>query len=242
VTRYLNFLYILTLLSISALGQTPAGDNKADPEAWKLLGETVKTRYYFTKAFTGFETDVVVNDNGKIAKGVLRYDVDKGADLQIKGLDEKETWPLEMAINIIGHRRRPDFDKGDGRNPITFADEDRSPAGRRLALNDAMKSFYRIRSGRVTEVDRTVGDEHFTISIIEELPAGNGMYLPRYFTVTYFDAKSGAIRRTQSFSDEYTKIGEVWFPAARRVIWAENGRTITRIIEFHNPSIKFQNK
>jgi hypothetical protein len=237
---YLNCSYILclTLLSISIVtsGQistTPTAshpdseDKKADPAAWNLLRSTRDTRYYFGENVAGLTADVVLNDDGKIATGALRYDVGRGADLQIKGEDdETEPWALETILNILGHRRGGDFSKGDGRHPITFAPEDSSPAGRRVLLNDQMQSSYRIltRPGegdRVTEVDRTVGGDHFTIRVLEETPAGKGRFLPRHFVVTYFDAQTGAIKRSEAFTDEYQKVKGVWVPASRRILIAE---------------------
>jgi hypothetical protein len=252
---YLNTILCLMLLSIAALGQatttanqfrpeTTKADPTADPVAWNLLKSTRDTRYYFVNNFSGFTADVIVNDNGKIAEGVVNYDVGGGADLQFKGEhDAKKPWVLQTVLNLIGHRRGGDFSKGDGRHPITFAEDDNSPAGRRVLLNDGMKSSYRINinNGRVTEVDRTAGSDHFKISIVEELPAGEGRFLPRHFTVTYFDAATGAVKRTETFTDEYKQIGGVWFPASRRVLVAQDGDVITRVIEFRNPRIRFNN-
>jgi hypothetical protein len=48
-----------------------------------------------------------------------------------------------LAFSIIAHRRGGDFAKGDGRHPITFGEDYNSPAGRRVVLNDSMKSSYR---------------------------------------------------------------------------------------------------
>jgi len=242
----------LALLSINGLAQTtkpnsnaPISDSetrKADPVAWNLLKSTRDTRYYFLSNFVGFTTGVVLNDNGKVAKGTLKYDVGKGSELDIEGVEEEaKGWLNETVMNILGHRRSPDFDKGDGRHPITFGEDDNSPAGRRVALNDSMKSSYRIRDNHVTEVDRTVGADHFTISIMEETPAGGGRFLPRHFTVTYFDAGTGALKRSEAFTDEYRQVDGLWFPTSRRVMRAENGKVSIRIIEFHNPRIRFDN-
>ncbi len=252
---YLNTilcLLCLTLFSIAALGQTTTtanqlgpepskADPKADPVAWNLLKETRETRYYFPPQFGGFTSDVVINDNGKIATAVINYDVGGGADLQFKGgeVDETSPWVLEAVLNIIRHRRSTDFESRDGRYPICFAEDDKAPAGRRVTVNDTMKSFYRIRDGRVTEVDRTIGGEHFIISVLEEVPAGQGRYLPRHFTVSYFDAKTGALTHTDTYMDEYQQVDGLWFPASERIVRAESGKVITRIIEFHNPQIRY---
>jgi len=233
-------IFGLMLLSATAFGQDRP--IKADPVAWNALRDTRETRYYLPANCAGFSADLTINDNGQVSQAILNYDVGTGADLRItSGIAEsKQPWALEMVLNMIGHRRRPAFEEKDGRFPITFAAEDNSPNGRGVLLNDPARSSYRIRNGRVTEVDRTVGDHHFVISIMEELLAEQGRYLPRHFTVTYFDAQTDDVRRTETFTDEYKLIDGVWLPASRRVFKAEHGHVITRIIQFKNLRVRFK--
>lgn len=238
-------LLCLALLAVSVLAQTAATNSgadtkKADPAAWNLLKSARETSQNFPARFTGVTTDIVLNDHGRVTKGSLNYEASKGGELKIEDLDEDtRTWLNEQATSIIAHRRGSDFAKGDGRHPITFGEDDNSPAGRRVVLNDSMKSSYRIRNNQVAEVDRTMAGNHFTITVLETTKTPEGRFLPRHFTVTYFDAKSGALKRSEAFTDEYKLIEGVWFPAARRIVRAENGRVITRIIEFQNPRLRF---
>jgi hypothetical protein len=238
-------LFCLTLFCISAMAQTTNSSSnpetkKADPAAWNLLKSARETSQNFPANFAGVTVDIVLNDNGKITKGSLTYKVGESGELKIEGLDEEtKGWLNDQAMSIIAHRRGGDFAKGDGRHPITFAEDDNSPAGRRIALNDSMKSFYRVRNQQVVEVDRTMGADHFIITVLETAKTPEGKSLPRHFTVTYFDAKTGAIKRTETFTDEYKLLDGVWFPASRRMIRAENGKVITRVTEFHNPRIRF---
>jgi hypothetical protein len=235
----------MALLSIAAMAQTTgssanAETKKADPAAWNLLKSTRETSKNFPANFAGVTTDILLNDNGKVAKGTLAYEADKSGELKIEGLDEDtKGWLNDQAMSVIAHRRGGDFAKGDGRHPITFGEDDNSPAGRRVVLNDSMKSSYRVRNGQVVEVDRTMADSHFTITVLETTKTPDGKFLPRHFTVTYFDAKSGALKRSEAFTDEYKQVDGVWFPASRRVVRAENGKIITRVIEFHSPKIRF---
>jgi hypothetical protein len=242
----LFMLISLTLLSVSALAQSsqPSGETKkADPAAWDLLKSTRETSKNFPANFAGVTTEIVLNDNGKVAKGSLSYEAGKTGELKIEGVDEEtKGWLNEQSMSVIAHRRGGDFAKGDGRHPITFGEDDNSPAGRRVVLNDSMKSSYRVRNSQVVEVDRTMADSHFTITVLETTQTPDGKFLPRHFTVTYFDAKSGALRRSEAFTDEYKQVNGVWFPASRRVVRAENGKVITRVIEFHNPQIRFANE
>jgi hypothetical protein len=113
-------------------------------------------------------------------------------------------------------------------------------------LNDQTMSIIAHRRGG----DFSKGDgrypitfaDHFIINVLETIKTPEGKNLPRHFTVTYFDAKSGAVKRTETFTDEYKLIDGVWFPASRRMFQAENGKVITRVIEFRNPRIRFNNQ
>jgi hypothetical protein len=226
-------VYLLTLAMLAF------GQQKTDPTAYDALRDTRATRYYFTRNLAGFTADLTINDNGKVSTARLTYGADEGIDLRFQSPDEsREPWVLEMVTNMLGHRRPASFIQGDGRWPIKYADDDKSPAGRKVLLNDPMNSSYRIRDGRVTEVNRSAGDQRFIISIMEEIEAEPGRYLPRHFTVTYFDAKTGAIKRTDSFTDEYGKVRGVWVPVSRRLIQAKQGSVITRFVEFKNPQVR----
>ncbi len=238
----------LSLFSIVAMAQPAISPlitqtQKADPAAWNMLKSARETSQTLPTNFAGVTADVVLNDNGKIAKGSINYEAGKSVELKIEGLDdEAKGWLSDQTMSIIAHRRGGDFSKGDGRHPITFAEDDNSPAGRRIAVNDPMKSHYRVRDNQVVEVDRAMGGDRFIITVLETTRTPDGKNLPRHFTVTYFDAKSGAVKRAETFTDEYKLIDGVWFPASRRMFRAENGTVVTRIIEFHNPRIRFNNQ
>jgi hypothetical protein len=58
-----------------------------------------------------------------------------------------------------------------------------------------------------------------------------GKYLPRFFTVTYRDAKTGDLQRTQTFQESYTRIGGIYLPSERRSVSASPTATsITTLI------------
>jgi hypothetical protein len=248
IKRVMYSICAIALFSISAMAQTanspsPAQPQKADPAAWNMLKSARETSQTLPANFAGVTVDVVVNDNGKTTKGSITYEAGKSVEIKIEGLDEDaKGWLNDQTMSIIAHRRGGDFSKGDGRHPITFAEDDNSPAGRRVAINDQMKSHYRVRDNKVVEVDRVMGADHFIITVLETTKTPEGRNLPRHFTVTYFDAKSGAVKRTETFTDEYKLIDGVWFPVSRRMFRAENGKVIARVIEFHNPRIRFSNE
>lgn len=55
----------------------------------------------------------------------------------------------------------------------------------------------------------------FVISVLETTPLAGGKFLPRQFVVNYFDARTGALKRSEAFTDKYQQVNGVWFPAAR---------------------------
>jgi hypothetical protein len=101
-------------------------------------------------------------------------------------------------------------------------------------MNDSMQSFYRVREKVVTEVTRTMGDTRFTISVLDTQHAEDGRYMPRHFVVTYFDAKTGALKRSESFSDVYSAIGGTWLPTSRRVMTMSEGSVTARQFTLKN--------
>lgn len=233
-----KFFMIPTLIfSLTALTVAQSW-TKADPEAYALLKAATESRVAWPADFAGFTADIVFNDNGQTTKGTLTYSVKDGSQVKMEGLGESAMeWLDGQLTSLLTHRKGGDFAKGDGRHPLTFDKDDKSPAGRLIHLNDTLKSSYRVHDGRTTEVNRTMGNERFTISILETTTVDGGKYLPRTFFVTYFDSKTGAIKRVDAFTDAYAKKGNVWYPVSRRLLRAENGNFTTRVIEFHNPRL-----
>ena len=239
-----SFILCCALLAISVQAQTTNSSSqqetkKADPAAWNLLKSSRDTSQNFPPNFAGVTTEVVLNDNGKITKGLLSYEAGKGLDLKIEGLNEElKGWLNDQMVNVILHRRGGDFAKGDGRHPISFGEADNSPLGRRILLNDPMKSSYRVRDNQIVEVDRTMAGIHFIIRVLDMTKTPEGKFLPHYFVMTSFDT-SGQIKNSEAYTDEYKLVDGVWFPASRSVVHAENGQVSLRVIELHNPRIRF---
>ena len=237
----LNLLAPALLLLLLAF-DTQAQSEKADPAAWNLLKAAHETREVLPDTVKHISAQLSFNDNGEIKTGTVSYDGQNRAVIKIDGLsDEAKAWVDDQVNSVLAHRRNGDFNKGDGRHPITFAandKEDKSPLGRRLELHDSMKSSYRIKNRQVVEVARTMADDHFVITVLETTPTANGKFLPRNFVVNYFDAKSGALKRSEAFTDEYQKIDGIWLPASRRIVKAEAGKLVTRVLEFRNPQVK----
>jgi len=234
-------LLALLLIDTQAQSEKPPSP-KADPAAWDLLKAARETREVLPDTVKHISAQLVFNDNGEVKTGTVSYDLQSRAVIKMDGLsNEAKAWVEDQVNSVLAHRRNGDFSKADGRHPITFAandKEDKSPLGRRVELHDAMKSSYRIRNNQVVEVDRTMADDHFIISVLETTSTTDGKFLPRNFVVNYFDAKTDVIKRSESFTDEYQKIDGIWLPAMRRIIVAQDGKLITRLLVFQNVKVQ----
>src|SRR5262249_14697360 len=80
------------LFSISVMAQTTNSTTepqKADPAAWNMLKSARENSQSLPTNFAGVTFDVILNDNGKIAKGSVNYEAGKSAEIKIEGLDEE---------------------------------------------------------------------------------------------------------------------------------------------------------
>ena len=234
-------LLALLVFDVQAQNTAPLPP-KADPEAWNVLKAARETRKVLPRTVKEVSAQLVFNDNGEIKTGTVTYDVNSQAIIKMDGLNDKaKAWVNDQVNSVLAHRRDGDFSKSDGRHPITFAADDKadkSPLGRRVELHDSMKSSYRIKHNQVVEVDRTMADDHFVITLLETMPTANGKFLPRNFVVNYFDAKTGIIKRSEAFTDEYQKIEGVWLPVSRRIVKAAEGKLTTRVLEFRQAQVE----
>src|SRR5262245_4021724 len=211
------FIFCCALLAISAQAQTAISSSQSetkssDPAAANLLKDARDVIQNFPSNFAGATTEIVFNENGKIVKGSLSYEAGKVVELKIEGLDnDTKKWLSDQMQSVIVHRRGRDFAQGDGRYAITFGADDNSPAGRLLLLGDPGKSSYRVRNKQIAQIDRTLGNDHFTITVLETTKTPEGKFLPRHFSVSHFDASTGAIKYIEAFSDEYKLIDGAWF-------------------------------
>ena len=212
---------------------------KADPQAYELLRHAQSLRESFPRDFIGFKAELVCNDNGKTATGTLDYTTAGGVKFEMTGLSEATAaWLKQELSSLLMHRRAGDFAQGDGRHPLTLPADDHSPLGRQVLVNDKLKSSYRIReNGQTAEVDRTMGPERIVITILETTATSPGKFMPRHFVMNAFDAKTSAMLRSQTYTEEFARVEGVWLPASRRIVTAEEGKLTARVITIRNAQL-----
>jgi hypothetical protein len=56
-------------------------------------------------------------------------------------------------------------------------------------------------------------------------------YLPRTFTISFFDAETGALQRTLAYWNDWRRVGDFELPQTILEVSARDGKTTTRRIE-----------
>jgi uncharacterized GH25 family protein len=205
----------------------------ANPEATKLLADAREARANWVD-FPGFTAQVAVNVEGRVHKGTVEVSNKGKVNLNIEG-DEKG-WAKSMLASIVGHR----MDDGTTlTTPCAFADDVTDhPLGRAIkVLNDEFHSSYRIRDRQVIEVDRHMKDMRFTITVMTNRPNAEKKFLPAHYVVNYWDAKSGALKRSVTHYNTWKRVGKFDLPAKAMVVTAEEGKQVTRTITLSEHSL-----
>jgi hypothetical protein len=218
-----------TVYSVKLAADKP----EANPEATKLLADAREARANWVD-FPGFSAKVAVNVEGTIHKGTVEVDSKGKVNLTIDG-DEKG-WAKAMLASIVGHR----MDDGTTlTTPCAFADDVvHHPLGRAIkVLNDEFHSSYRIRDRQVIEVVRQMKDTRFTITVMQNRLNAEKKYLPAHYVVNYWDAKSGALKKSVTHYNSWKRVGKFDLPARAMVLTAEEGKQVTRTIALSEHSL-----
>jgi hypothetical protein len=219
--------------------QAAPAPQKADPAAYALLKNAHDARQVMPADYPGFRAELVYQEGDKVYQGELIYHRQGETEVHLEGIDDKSLdWSRAQILNLVGHRRGGDFAQGDGRYPLQLGPDDGNPFGRRVEVNDASKSSYRVRDNRVLEVTRTLEGSRFTISVIQTMDADAGKCLANHFLVSYRDAATGKLQKVEGYRDGYAKVGGIWLPTSRTVIESADETTPTvRTLRIRKPEI-----
>ena len=83
-----------------------------------------------------------------------------------------------------------------------------------------MASSYRVRNKQLSVVNRQMGPLHMTITVLDNQKNAEGKFLPRSYTVQYWNAKTGELDRTQSFQKRWRRVGSYDLPTRLTVTTA----------------------
>lgn len=195
-----------------------------DPQARATLKEVFENTARWPKGFNGFTADIAVNIDGQEESGAATVKGPKEIELSIKD-ENLKAFAAENLASIAMHRGPRSFDESDGKYKLTFGDDGIHPLGRSVIMNgDGMSSFYRVKDGRIQQINRRGQRFAFTINVEDSVKNPEGKYLTRKYSVFYFDPENGALKDVESYADEYARVGSLDLPQYRRVINSRDGK------------------
>ena len=86
-----------------------------------------------------------------------------------------------------------------------------------------MSSFYRIKDGRIQQINRQTPRMSFSINVEESRKNQDGKFLTHKYSVFYFNPETKGLKDVESYTDGYTRVGEADLPEQRRIINCEEG-------------------
>lgn len=218
------------LLAQAATLPALAGEPRAaSPSAEEMMLRAHAARATWEK-FPGFRAKVELNRDGQVLSGEVVVSGDGAVSLQFPQAVDL-TWAQRKLDSLVAHR----LPTGETSYNVQFADEQvQHPLGRLIRFNDdRLHSVYRIRGDVITEVHRQMGETRFTISVVEVTRNAEGKYLPRTYTVSFWDGSSGALRSTTTVYHAWVRVGG--FDLPQRVLsieTADGGRREVNQIRF----------
>ena len=208
-----------------------------DAEARDAMREVFSNTARWPTGFKGFTADVVANINGEEQK--VKVTVKGPKDITISEVEEKpKSFLNENLSSIAMHRGPRSFEESDGKYKLVFGDDGSHPLGRKLVMGgDGMSSFYRIKDGRIQQINRQTPRFSFSINIEESQKNQDGKFLTRKYSVFYFNPETKGLKDVESYTDEYTRVGEADLPKMRRIINCEEGSISVSTMTLSNPEL-----
>ncbi|MBY0522638.1 MAG: DUF3386 family protein [Gemmataceae bacterium] len=203
----------------------PLERKDADAAAVTRFEEALAARASW-KDFPGFSARIAGNLDGRPFEGSIDIDA-KGKvtflDDDVSRGESVGPWVQDQLESIVLHRlARP---SGDRAKPVLRFGEtkDDHPLGRLLIFDGGkFASSYRVKDKQVLVVNRHAGKENMTITVLDNDRNTEGLFLPRSYTVQFWDAATGELKRTETVQDRWQRVG-TWDLPARRIVSTATG-------------------
>ena len=215
----------------------PLGRQDADPEAVKLFQGAIAARAAW-QSFPGFTADISGVVDGRSFHGQVK--ITANGELALKGQLSDEAavdWVEDQLKSLVLHRKAPTAPRAEP--VLRFGDNDTEhPLGRLLIFSGGrFASSYRVRDDELTVVNRNLGSENMTITVLDSERNPDGKSLPRSYTVQYWDAVSGDLLRTENFQNRWERVGTFDLPAVNTLSTAAAGGLTVRSFTLTNHTL-----
>jgi hypothetical protein len=208
----------------------PLSIKAPDAAAVKLFQEALAARAHW-QGFPGFSAHVTGHMEGRAFSGEATVNADGRVTAAIAD-EGAQTWVQGQLESIVLHRGAGSNARSTGKAdpPVRFADADsHHPLGRLLVFESGrFASSYRVRDKQIMVVNRHMGKENMTITVLDNDRTPDGRFLPRSYTVQYWNASTGALKRTETIQERWLRVDAWDLPAAHTLTIASGTGLATR--------------
>jgi hypothetical protein len=201
-----------------------------------LLEKARAGRSLWGDDFPGFTADLGISGDGQQLTGKLTIDAEGDVSVELSKSPLAD-WAEEQLHSLVQHR----MPRGEVvQDKVTYSDDDTAhPLGRKIDLGDPnLQSAYRIKDDVIMEVNRSMGKQRFTISVLEIERNAENKYLPRAFTMNFFDSASGDLKMSLGYWNSWQRVGKFDLPKSILEVAAHKGTTAAREIDFRDVRLK----
>ena len=209
----------------------PLDRHDADPDAVSLFKKALSARAAWP-SFPGFSAQVSGTLDGRPYAGKVSVTPQGSVEAQVDD-PVAAPWIKDQLSSIVMHRI-PDSHPTE---PILrFADADDShPLGRLLTFQGGrFASSYRIKNGQISVVNRHIGDQNMTITVLDNTPTIEAKSLPHTYLVHYWNAAAGTLNRVESVQEQWSRVGPLDLPTLHNVSTTSSSGLTVRSLELSN--------
>lgn len=195
----------------------PLERKDADPAAVALFEEALAARAQWHD-FPGFTARIRGNLDGRRFAGSVTIDAQGEIAFSEDEPSRTETvsdWVEAQLASLVQHRLAQPASSERTRPVLRFAEPGADhPLGRLLIVDGGrFASSYRIRDKQIQIVNRHLGKENLTITAEASEKNAEGKYLPRRYAVTYWEAGTGRLLRTETVQTRWRRVGSWDLPS-----------------------------
>jgi hypothetical protein len=161
------------------------------------------------KDFSGFKADVGVSAGSNRVDGTVVVSAEGKVAFHLADSKLAE-WATEDLQSLVNHR----LPGGSREYDVAFVKGERPNAlGRLIRFNDnRMHSVYRVRYNLITEVHRTMDAQKLMINVVDVQWNKEKKILPRTYTVSWTDVKTGEVSSMQVVNNRWVRIDKIDLP------------------------------
>lgn len=209
----------------------PLDRSQADPEAMALFQKAITHRAQW-RDFPGFSADLGGELDGRAFNGKATIAANGRVVVEVDD-EAARPWLKDQLESLARHRLPTSTQGSDPGFTLRFADDsDEHPLGRLLLVEGGrMASSYRIKDDQIRVVNRNLGRQSMTLTVLSNEENRERFVLPRQYVVHYWDAESGRLIRAETIQNQWIRTGLWDLPQSHAVATASDGgmsiRTVT---------------